>query len=927
MEKVPRHVRDSLFGARTVGGAPSELGEIAETVGSALSRSYDTTVALIVRCGTEFPGAAGVYATLVGMLSVRAPDFGAAVVRRAHAQLERTLRDPDVPPVRAPTLSPTPVNLRTGLPLALAVRFIVELAVVGVVSISSTLRFIQESVTTLTQAIEDAPAESAARGHYLDAVWYALASALIWCGDAIKSAEAGAEAGGEEGEGGGVASALSRVITSLGTYTERRAEAIARATSAASGGASAAALLEWGPDEIQLTWATLRALQTSEWDSAGVLGVDLAVTQPWRTSLLERSDVVPEGSQGIAELRSAAISPPARGDSPTWPLLGRIVRPFSYGLSADGATWADPLLADPTSEADVGRMLAGGAAEKVFKRSPVSQRWVLRQQLQHVLEAFMPAYEQAIVEALALPVPSGVRLEPVAVELLVGLAASPELTEPWRAYYARVLFEMCQLPPAQYSFKIAGAMRAGYAAVWRCCCGVRDGGDAMIALPPPRALSLGEEARLARWLAFLLSNFEFGWKWNEWADDAGFEEGEGGGESGGGGGAMDTDQEEREGGGGGGAGGGAGPSGGGASFLRTLLYRCQDLAKRETLLAVLPRSLHAVLPPVPTPELPYLDESDDAAATIDGVDTEVLRRLHAGTSGKMRARGAGPAIASWLVAAIDAELSAPARGEAEALALRIVMDALLQIGSATIQHMVVMLDRNKDLLHLLKERCSVEAGSAGAADRAILDAAAGVWRSSGATRNVSIGSNASETLFRSPTTHTAARSHSLTSPHNHSPFSSLLSSLIVFSSQLVFRRLLVHKVVSGTACARWLLSNAAVARATGSTSRSVGGDGSVGNWLHDVYVWEAVETAVRSVASIDARALLLWDCVVRLAALAGESGSGAEELGACVDRVRELCVRFPAAWSAAMQLDCPIAAESMDGWAAALVAALRQPTL
>ena len=449
----------------------------------------------------------------------------------------------------------------------------------------------------------------------------------------------------------------------------------------------------------------------------------------------------------------------------------------------------------------------------------------------------------------------------------------------------------------------------------------------MIALPPPRALSLGEEARLARWLAFLLSNFEFGWKWNEWADDAGFEEGEGGGESGGGGGAMDTDQEEREGGGGGGAGGGAGPSGGGASFLRTLLYRCQDLAKRETLLAVLPRSLHAVLPPVPTPELPYLDESDDAAATIDGVDTEVLRRLHAGTSGKMRARGAGPAIASWLVAAIDAELSAPARGEAEALALRIVMDALLQIGSATIQHMVVMLDRNKDLLHLLKERCSVEAGSAGAADRAILDAAAGVWRSSGATRNVSIGSNASETLFRSPTTHTAARSHSLTSPHNHSPFSSLLSSLIVFSSQLVFRRLLVHKVVSGTACARWLLSNAAVARATGSTSRSVGGDGSVGNWLHDVYVWEAVETAVRSVASIDARASLLWDCVVRLAALAGESGSGAEELGACVDRVRELCVRFPAAWSAAMQLDCPIAAESMDGWAAALVAALRQPTL
>jgi hypothetical protein len=180
-----------------VGGAPSELGEIAETVGSALSRSYDTTVALIVRCGTEFPGAAGVYATLVGMLSVRAPDFGAAVVRRAHAQLERTLRDPDVPPVRAPTLSPTPVNLRTGLPLALAVRFIVELAVVGVVSISSTLRFIQESVTTLTQAIEDAPAESAARGHYLDAVWYALASALFWCGDAIKSAEAGAEAGGD----------------------------------------------------------------------------------------------------------------------------------------------------------------------------------------------------------------------------------------------------------------------------------------------------------------------------------------------------------------------------------------------------------------------------------------------------------------------------------------------------------------------------------------------------------------------------------------------------------------------------------------------------------------------------------------------------------------------------------------------------------
>jgi hypothetical protein len=332
---------------------------------------------------------------------------------------------------------------------------------------------------------------------------------------------------------------------------------------------------------------------------------------------------------------------------------------------------------------DVSRALAGGAAEKVHKRAPPAQRWLLRQQLQDVLESYMPAYAVAVEATLALEIPAGVRLEPVAVELLIGLAASAELSEAWRAYvrglcvlfrrfgraralrrsrpprrrpsaltlyihgsssslllrprppplfsfdrdcrryYARILYELCQVD----SFKFAGAMRAGYAVVWRCCCGSsaaaagtdtegEDGQRAVeLCVPPPRALSFGERARLARWLAFLLSNFEFGWMWEKWASDAGLrslgaDEG-GDGDAGGAGeagDAMDVGDTAAA----------SAPAARGAHaahetsgtlFLRALLRRCFDLSRRDVLVAVLPRCMHRIVPNAPVTSVPYLEES------------------------------------------------------------------------------------------------------------------------------------------------------------------------------------------------------------------------------------------------------------------------------------------------------------------------------
>ena len=321
---LSQRVRSALFSARHAGGDVAELREIADVVGADLASQYDATVALLVRCGTELPSASGIYAALAAVLSAKAPDFGAAVVRRTHAALERALRDPDVPALRAATLSPIPENMRTGLPLRMAVRFVLELAAVGIVALGSVLRWAEEAAATLLATLDDAPAESGARAHYADAVWHALASGVVWTGDEIERCCVDDPR------------AVQRLVASLGEYVERRAE---RARAAR---ADAAPLLDWGPDALQLTWATLRALEASRWDLDGVLGVDVALAQPWRGALVERADVVPEGSDGIAELRTADVAPPAHGDSPAWPLFGRLVRPFSFGLDDDGATWGDP---------------------------------------------------------------------------------------------------------------------------------------------------------------------------------------------------------------------------------------------------------------------------------------------------------------------------------------------------------------------------------------------------------------------------------------------------------------------------------------------------------------------------------------------------------------------------------------------------------
>ena len=235
--------------------------------------------------------------------------------------------------------------------------------------------------------------------------------------------------------------------------------------------------------------------------------------------------------------------------------------------------------------------------------------------------------------------------------------------------------------------------------------------------------------------------------------------------------------------------------------------------------------------------------------------------------------------------------------------------------AATIQHMVVMLDRNKDLLVLLKERCDAESGP-GAADLAILGAAAALWRGSGSTRNVS-------TLPDYRYISCESFSHKIDSlPLTH---------ILFRATQLVFLRLLLHKVVRGDSCVAWLLCDDAVALcaaadADADTDAGTAADASAfAQWLRDVYVWEALANALKSTADVDSRGELLWRCVVRISVLAGENESQGPELATCADRVRELCILCPVAWRAARRMECPIDAARMSGWAAALVAALRQP--
>ena len=129
--------------------------------------------------------------------------------------------------------------------------------------------------------------------------------------------------------------------------------------------------------------------------------------------------------------------------------------------------------------------------------------------------------------------------------------------------------------------------------------------------------------------------------WEKWAVDAGLSV-LGADEGGAGGDTSDAAMDEEDAVAGSAAARGARAAGdtSGTLFLRALLCRCFDLSRREVLIAVLPLSLHRIVPNAPVTSVPYLEERS-SGHVIDGVDADILRRLHTGVSTKMRARSAG----------------------------------------------------------------------------------------------------------------------------------------------------------------------------------------------------------------------------------------------------------------------------------------------
>ena len=277
------------------------------------------------------------------------------------------------------------------------------------------------------------------------------------------------------------------------------------------------------------------------------------------------------------------------------------------------------------------------------------------------------------------------RLEPLLAACLFSqLLAAPAPELPPLAYGAAMV-DLCKLLPA-FPRAMSACVREAFAR-----------------LATPVDPVLGD--RLAAWLAYHLSNFEFMWPWARWA--AVLE-------------APPHDPRRR--------------------FVGALLDRLMRLSYRARLVGVLPEGdgfVGALLPPepviAPAAALPagtdWASAPPAAARAAAALEVAQLVRRKAGDEAMLAwARGGGPGgspAAAAVLAAAGADSSDPASGPAALLAT--VLHGLLVAGSKSFTHLGTALERHGAVVRALAGGVD---GAGGAGGVVAVRAAVAAWEAS-----------------------------------------------------------------------------------------------------------------------------------------------------------------------------------------------------
>lgn len=277
-------------------------------------------------------------------------------------------------------------------------------------------------------------------------------------------------------------------------------------------------------------------------------------------------------------------------------------------------------------------MKSNGVSKKANaarKQSPVD-RYVLRQYVVDVLDNFVSRHSMGADRLLAMPMLFG-KNDVIVETLFSEMCATPTPTNP-SIYYGSLFVDLCKVKDSRLPIKLLAAVEKMFL----------DSG------------SLEEEAfdRLTAWFSFHLSNFGFKWNWADWAVYA------------------DTDMVEKF------------PFR--ALFCRDVLDRMVRLSYRDRIVKIVPEDMLYFLPPAIGTGNPVRFNKEIS---------EQLTRIVAG-AGKQPA----PIVKERLDLLFPSSAFDGDEKQANLTRLVALIRALLQGASRTLSHFDTLIERYRDLL-------------------------------------------------------------------------------------------------------------------------------------------------------------------------------------------------------------------------------------
>jgi nuclear cap-binding protein subunit 1 len=559
----------------------------------------DAAIAAVLDLAVHLSTKAPLYALLVGLANVEAPEFAAALVARLSSELQAAA-----------------LGGADGLRRArLLLRFAFALVVPGVAQPAAAVAAARALVDAAAAAAAAAPAGDDGRAWrpYADALVYAAVAALPFGGPEL------AEAAPEE---------VAALIAAAEAYAARRPAAL-RPGLRPFFGASAE-----GGDAL----AASDSGAASFLPGAVAAVAEMAANARWRLEAVPRVHLPLEATLATAERAHAVAAPHVPAAPP-------VALPRGAGPALAGAL---VLRAFPPRG-----VLALLEPQHTHGGRPAVERLVAED---YILDT-VAAFEADRVEA-AKRLAGGLPLPFEHAPLLCEVLFSQMLRLPAPAFrpvmYSTLMVDLCKLSKL-FPRAMSACVRETFARV--------------------RALDPALAERLAEWLAYHLSSFEFVWPWARWAHVLE---------------APPHDAQRR--------------------FCAAVMSRLVRLSYWDRVQAAVPPEFQVLLPPKPEAEaLPAA--GDAAAAEADPEGAWAARALDL-----VRAKASPEEIEGWVV---DKKAAAALGGDAGVL--RMLARCLLVAGAKSYTHMVIALERYHGPLAALARGAGAEG------EAALVETAARVW--------------------------------------------------------------------------------------------------------------------------------------------------------------------------------------------------------